>query len=647
MANKKKSDGVIATIERLTGQMPCPVFLRNCLNKYLYEDTLFEGACKGGATKEKEQGKLVPGETDALVMNALNLDQVFNGATSSVVGIINGEISGKELISELERAGAELQRRFDAYGYWVQRMDQLKQVLVEGNVDLKKIRLDQLIKTPSDSSAFSNQNPFALRAFQQLERIEVKGRLGGPTSSELVEQADAYLSLGDMRRADEKARAALEIDKSNARAWFIRVMSALKTRNLALRQMRHQEMVAQEMAEPMSAHEAWAYEMASEEQSRAADCQQTLNLILPQALLHWPKSNAGSRSYEHGKERHVVRDLFINAIFAKVAGRPFDINGLEAEWKYKWGKEARYSMAPLDVVELQALQLLLQERDDPSALYYEYIREPGIGRNFKLLHLRWALKLNGYAEHWLEFKELIANRHLQYFEDEILRDPLMSRLWQIHFIVNDGCEGVDMTIERWGAKTLAERGLRTDQHHLRQYAWLYHHRFVRADGAACVDIARKAQALVEKHGDNLNYSPDSMDCPDDESVWMPIRSVLYWKYLEVLGVLLMTPAQVAMEGLSLLLAAESMAELFCDVDRCFWRQVEMFEGGGGDEFEIPPYRIDLRDTDPWLQAAIAYQGEGDLLPESEAVSSLVARLTVAERPFAPQEFDFFEVHRFD
>lgn len=656
MGNKKKSDGVIATIERLTGQAPCPTFLRNSLNKYLYEGALLEGASKGRASKKKVQGKLIQGETDALVMNVLNLDQVFNGATTAVVRIVSGEVEGKELEEMLDRAGAELQRRFDAYGYWVQRVEQLKKILGEGNVDLKKVRLDQLIKTPSDASVSSHQNPFALRAFQQLERIEEKGRLGAPTVAELVEQADAYLALGDMRRATAKACSALEVDKTNARAWFIRVMAGLQARNAALRQMRHQEMVAQEIAEPMSAHEVWAREMASEEQGKAADCQQALNKILPQALLHWPRAFAGSRSYEHGRERHVVRDLFINAIFAKVAGpqafpRNYYLNGLEAEWKFRrensdlssimWEPDPEAVSAPLDSVELQALQLLLQERDNPSAQSYESIWEPGIGREFKLLHLRWALKLDGYTEHWLQFKDLNSLRRPQSFEDEVLGDALMSRLWQVHVVLNDGWVGANAAIESWTVRTLAEREERSDQHRLRQYAWLYHHRYVRSDSSACADIARSAQALVEKLGDRFDYL-SSMDCPDDESVWMPICSSLYWKYLEVLAVQKMSPTQVGEDGLAMLLEAESIAESFHDVYKCFWRQVDMYEGGGGEEFEIPPYGIDLRDTDPWLQAAVAYLADGGESPSSDALASLVTKLAAAERPFAPQSFPFFE-----
>jgi hypothetical protein len=47
MARKKASDGVVATIERLTGKIPCPMYLRQILNKYLYQEELFEGAKSG------------------------------------------------------------------------------------------------------------------------------------------------------------------------------------------------------------------------------------------------------------------------------------------------------------------------------------------------------------------------------------------------------------------------------------------------------------------------------------------------------------------------------------------------------------------------------------------------------------------------
>lgn len=650
MGNKKKSDGVIATIERLTEQKPCPVLLRNCLNKYLYEEALFEGASRECAGKKKVQGKLIHGETDALVMNLLCLDQVFNGSTTSVVGIVSGEFEGKELEEILDRAGAELQRRFDTYGYWVQRMGKLKKILTNGSVDLKTERLDKLIKTPADTPVFHHQNPFALRALQQLERIEEKGRLGVPTVVELIEQSDAYLALGDVRRATEKACAALEVDKTNARAWFIRVMAVLRQRNAALRQMQRHETVAREVAETMSAHEAWAHEMASEEQDKAADYQNTLSKILPQALLHWPRASAGSHAYEHTNERYVVRDLFINTVFSKVAGlkalhRNYALNGLDAEWEFRfknheWGGMQAPALenepAPLDEIELEALRLLLQERDRPYVPVNESIGKAWVGRELKLLHLRWTLKIDGYDKHWQQFKESISSSLPQDFETEVLQDQLLSRLWQTHAIFNDGYESANSLIADWVDRTMSAREELCYRHLLHHYALLYHHRYVRSDSSACIAISRRAQEVAHKLGARANYW-HPMECPDNESVRMPIYRSLYWQYLTVLATLQISPAEAGEEYISTVLNAESLSESFREARKCFW-----YESDECDDYETPPYDVDLRDTEPWLKAAKLVLAQKPDSPNFDLLASLISRLEVAERPFAPRECPPFE-----
>lgn len=155
MGNKKNSGGVQATIERLTGQKPCPQHLRDRLNKYLYADGPFES----GRSKPRPLGKLKAGETDALVMNALCLDQVFAGDTMTVARVIKGEIQGKELDRLLNAAAADLQRRFDAYGYWVHRMDQLKALLLGVGTDLRVERIDESINSPSESPGTTDASP--------------------------------------------------------------------------------------------------------------------------------------------------------------------------------------------------------------------------------------------------------------------------------------------------------------------------------------------------------------------------------------------------------------------------------------------------------------------------------------------------------
>jgi len=207
MSLKKESGGVQATIERLTGKRPCPQYLRAALNKYL-NSPLFQGSRRPG---QKIPQKQALQGADTLVMNALNLDQVFQGDTKTVTNIITKEISEVALRRKIEAAEGEIRRRFDTYGYWVQRIDALKSVLLDQSVDLKTVRLDARLAAMPAVGSLSQPTPFALRAIQQLEHIEERGRLAQPSANEYAEQADAYLSLGDFIRPEKKRGTPLKL----------------------------------------------------------------------------------------------------------------------------------------------------------------------------------------------------------------------------------------------------------------------------------------------------------------------------------------------------------------------------------------------------------------------------------------------------
>lgn len=654
MGNKKKSDGVIATIERLTGQVPCPVFLRNSLNKYLYEPALFDGANKGSANKDKVQGKLIQGDTDALVMNVLNLDQVFNGATTAVVRIASGEVGKKELEDMLDQADAELQRRFDAYGYWVQRMGQLKKILGDGDIDLKKVRLDQLIKTPSEVSVSNPQNPFALRAFQQLERIEEKGRLGALSSRELTEQADAYFALGNYAKAAEKAASAVEADPKNAQAWFIRVMVALRRRNAALRKTQLHMFNATELAESMSSHETMELELAEEASNEVSGHNDVLTNVLPQALLNWPRVGKRFFFYEHTDEWRVVRDLFVDSVFSKVSGQRggshhLALLGSCAGWlpprvRDVWRKDrdetGGAATAFVTESELQAIKLLLEERDDTEGYWLDLLSKTEVGLEFKLLHLRWALRLDGYQTHWQQFKGRIERHQTVEFERNILSSDWLTRLWQLHVMQNEGVEGVVVLMDQWYAKTIEERRSVSNSSGVKQCGLLFHDCLARGEYERCVDIARHAQEFCEEATDRVTYTGHGMDSPDDESIWMPVDSRLYWKYLEVIAVMQMPLSSCAGHGLPLLSDAEHLATKFQDVNKCFWRQIDCDESAG--EYEIPPYDIDLRDARVWLMAAKSYVEAPSAPKDVETLYPVMQRLLFSERRFGRGCLSFFE-----
>lgn len=111
------------------------------------------------------------------------------------------------------------------------------------------------------------------------------------------------------------------------------------------------------MAEPMSAHESMAYALRDEAGEVVSRHQQSLAHIVPQALLHWPRSGPGR--YEHHSWLTQVQSMLIDQVFAAVQPRSevllssqaFAINGLGPEWHLKY-KQIEFPCTSADAVTL-------------------------------------------------------------------------------------------------------------------------------------------------------------------------------------------------------------------------------------------------------------------------------------------------------
>lgn len=543
MTRPKQSDGVQATIERLTGRIPCPDHLRNCLNKYLYEPDLFEGAYKPKGGGRKRQGRLKYGFTDNLVTNLLDLDAVFLGSTDLVSRIVQKKVQGDELRVELDKAQRNIQQRLDSYAFWARRMESLKDALLAGDIDLKTDNLLERLDAKCQSSSSQAAARFGLRAVQELERIETRGRPGALTSKELTELADAYLALGDLARASEKARDALEADITYARAWFIRVVVALRLRNAAIREMQQQEMVAAEIAEPMSAHERLARELAGEASDRAHCLNEKLDGILPQAILHWPKTN-GWR-YEHEEQRKVVRDLFIDQTFLRVTqgagsldhARLQEMNGFGPEEAFErrtytflpTSPIASESCLPVSSADQEALALIIAEKDKHPFWFFDIADRKQTLRDLKLLHLRWLFNLGGYEQHWCSLAENISRHPELHLTNDILRDRVAARVWHMHHCLNSGVESVTTILDLWRANNVAQMQADCGITQLNQLSLLFHRQFVREEYLSCYMIARTALEVA-------NEEVAKTDHPTDDCTLVPSGAWLYWRYLEALSV---------------------------------------------------------------------------------------------------------------
>lgn len=603
----RNPNGVIATLERITRQKPLPRDIRDTANKYLRSKVLFPK--KGGALDTNEAKLARPGTHD-LLFNALMLDQVFRGDTGLVVQLLQGEVKPKELSKHCEDARNEIERRAQIYSYWSQRMQRVEEVL--RTTDFRTQSLELLLRVEDAQQNSAPPASLALRAVRKLESIEQRPSLNGPAASDLVEQAEAYLSLGDFATAEARARSAIELEPSNPRAWFTRVVAAVKDRNHHLASARRHRIDATEMAEPMSAHERWAHESADDAGSKAADSQRALGEIVPQALLHWPKTARGG--YEHNDWRGMLLELMLDQAFLKVqmggylgeSRQAFELNGFESEWNLKLDShELARSVGdprprcPFSQPELDALTMLFDEDDR-----YPYSVFPIGGRDMyaqdlRLVHLRWVLGNKGYDQHWQRTSTNYRHMSPDSFYRSVLSNSTLVPLWLSHCVRHEGVEAAREMVKAWSIKAASASEDLSTRCALEINVLVYHHQFARTDYAGCLATCSKAIALLPSmHGSSYLYS-----LPFESQILVPVASLLYWEYLSALAAVMMRSSgqPLTLRAQQLLEDADVWQKAFSANDKCFWTSSEEYEDGGGYDFPVPPYDIDLRISENWTQ----------------------------------------------
>lgn len=125
----------------------------------------------------------------------------------------------------------------------------------------------------------------------------------------------------------------------------------------------------------------------------------------------------------------------------------------------------------------------------------------------------------------------------------------------------------------------------------------YHHQFARADYQGCLATCNTAIALLPSAGG----APLSYCLPFESSIAVPAGNLLHWQYLSALAaVMIRAGGQALSPSVQLLLDNEPVwQKAFLADDRCCWTYSEEYEGGGGDDFPVPPYDIDLRISERW------------------------------------------------
>ncbi|ANH76804.1 hypothetical protein ACS15_5570 [Ralstonia insidiosa] len=597
----KGKNGVVATLEKLTDQSPLPSYLRERAYKYLRTNTGLFSQKKGTSNA----AKLAEAGAPRLLMNALQLDEILGGDTSAVVRIMKGEERTEGLQERLKRAEQDIAKRAEIYAYWNQRMSAVKSLLTSGSVDFKEDDLGALLSNHRDVPNTNAPLPFALRAVRQLEHIERRGRPSGPNAEDLLEQAEAYLALNDLPMAGDKAEAALALDSTCAKAWFIRVVAALKQRNAGLARVRRHQLEASEVAEPMSAHERMAYQLADDASDEVWVHQNTLDAVVPEALLNWP--TRGRDQYEHLEWRALVRDLLLDQVFQKIkldgdlghSRRAFALNGFGPEWYLKYDNvELVVDAPPTDLKSLplrqnerDALNLLFEEHEHDRSMFFGFGRNDFLVRDFRVLHLRWAMQDSGYEKHWQAW-----SADAEWLDASILNHAVLAPLWFCHQARHGGVEAVEQTLDRWQARASNRRRELDRRQEMQVRVMAYHYQLARNDFAGCWKTCVEAERSTDGVNPGAGY-----EHPLEPLIMIPADNAAYWQYLKALTAVFARHASVALQAdaAEILADAEHWRTVFRNNNACCWQVAEMYEEGGGDEYPVPPYDIDLTNASSW------------------------------------------------
>jgi len=607
MARNKANNGVQATIERLTEKTPCPRYLRDALNKYLYREELFDGA----SSRTRQMGQLNSPDTDNLVRNLLELDGLFCGDTSTVTALVTGKLGMVDLNEKLDRIEHSMRQRLEIYNYWLERLPSARAILANGQLNLKEDRLDHSL-TPEARHAGRALPVFALHALQIQEESEAKVRMGPPSAAEYVERAEAYLALNDHVNADRNACLALEQDARCARAWFLRVAIALRGRDAATRSYQQKRIESQEIAEPCSAHEQWAREQADEAADDVMEHQRQLDAILPHALSCWPQSS-GRRA--HPESWRQVRSIFIDRMFSVAVQNTRGAgtyqqraawNGFEPEWELKRQKypylhsDGLPEGLPFTPDETQALVDLLTDYDSGPEQFFMYIEDGRLARELRLFHLRYVLRMDGGAAHWDRLHAAVTQHAASHQVAQLMRDTSVARIWQMHYCRNLPPSDLAKWYAQWHKDAETRSGARLRHELLRQYAFLYHHQFARQQFHECGQVAASALGLFDGAAALADWFRGEQH-PDDEAVSMPLHRARYWDYLAALAAVEQRKrAQtLAPHAQALLANATHWCAAFSEDRECLWTESEEYDDGGGEDWPAPPYGVDLRTPDGW------------------------------------------------
>ena len=659
MANKKSPNGVQGMVERLLDGS-CSIEMRNKVNQYIRKTKVFDSVLESGMSVHNAKYAFRSSEqTDNLFCNVLQLDQLFH-SPKVVEGITTGSLSRNELKAELGAVEKELSARFASYAYWMRRLEALKSlILSDSDFDFTEKRLSDVLQVSPLQDSCGRDLPFGIRAVQLMEHLEEAGQLTSPTAKILAEKADALLRLGELSLADSYAEKALMQDSSCSNAWVIRITVALKMRAEAAQEYQRYSYLNEGVSTPLTGEEHWSAERQDEALDEAAKQGAILEKILPGAVVHWPKVNA--HAYQQEDMYRVARNLLIESLFRKIhPGKSqccrdlaalYRVNGMSPEYNHTLASfHSRSNLVEcvdkveslfLDGPERGALEIVLKYRDkrlEDHCQFYGIWDDKSLVLDLQLLHLRFVLKDEGYAEH----RQLLLERINRNFPDRVgeslLRSPIFGKLLILHQMQMDGVKQSGEFIRTWQANQLGEYQSRVSEKVMNHLFRLYQHQYVRSEYSSCLSICE--QALQVNVPASVAFDRRSFD---DGQLCLIHEE--FWTYLQLRAAVdaVLIDQNTSLPIISALLSVANPSSYFNEESH-YCKEIVDFEYG--DEFFEPYYGESLLTSGEWERALVKVIGEVALSDQQKAISDRLATKLAAMRRVEENEKSepWFEVH---
>ncbi|MGB0205897.1 MAG: hypothetical protein ACPF9K_12690, partial [Neptuniibacter sp.] len=512
---------------------------------------------------------------------------------------------------------------------WLERMDSL-QHLLESDFNLQSATLEDELSRSISNNYYPTSSPYALRAVKLLERIEEEGRNSKLDTKQLTEKAWALYNLGLHDQANELAKEITSSDTKCSEAWMLQVLNMHRLQSEASREQ-IQYSLERENAEPLSSHERWAEEMQEDAFNKFHKAKTNERDLIFPAFLYWPEDH-DSRidKYKQPEARQQIRNGCIDWLFTLIT--PFnnycylvdyaklhEINGLKPEYEYKESQSSSHQRTDLSAypahgltdVEVQAAKLICEEIDNNK--YSRHSSVDGLHLKLKLLHIRYALSLNGYHESKEQFfKSLEYARssdilHIQ--RNYYLFSALMTHL------SGDGFSLLQKRLESLVDKVKRENDERYLLINLNLLRKSYDHAYCRNQFEDCIAISKEAlliahQSFKEAPSD-LSLSPSGISANN--------LSEKFWRYLALKAATQVDLTESNFDTVkSVLLSVENPKAYFADE-----REYMIVECDEYLDYYFTPYGESIIETGEWLNALQRLSSRPNLTLQDQLITKAV------------------------